>query len=165
MVRQQIVTLKRQLSESSAAAVQRELQAAIGTEQRMSALYDREVEKGKALDVHRVKEEQLLTEIRSLTTVHDAAMAKLKEVELESEARAEGGAGVVVRVLEAAAADDEVMWPRAELVLLPCALVGLMGGLGLAVVLDRLQGRRLASLVGVPSPRGRSTVADLEPIS
>jgi hypothetical protein len=50
-------------------------------------------------------------------------------------------------------------------VLLPCALVGLMGGLGVAVVLDRLQGRRLASLVGMPAPRGRSTVADLEPIS
>ncbi|HET6305191.1 MAG TPA: Wzz/FepE/Etk N-terminal domain-containing protein [Myxococcota bacterium] len=164
-VRQQIATLKRQLAESSTAALEREFEAATGTEQRMVALYERELEKGKSLDVHRVKEDQLLAEVRSLAAVHDAALAKLKEVELETEARAEGGAGVVVRVLEGPAADEEAMWPRPELVLLPCALVGLMGGLGLAVVLDRVNGRRLPRLVTEPSPRGRTTVADLEPIS
>jgi uncharacterized protein involved in exopolysaccharide biosynthesis len=163
--RQQIATLKRQLSESSSAALERELAAAIGTEQRMAALYDRELEKGKTLDGHRVKEDQLLAEVRSLTAVHDAALAKLKEVELETEARAEGGAGVVLRVLEGPTADEEIMWPRPELVLLPCALVGLMGGLGLAVVLDRVNGRRLPRLVSEPAPRGRTTVADLEPIA
>ncbi len=163
--RQQIAILKKQLAESSTAALERELAAAMGTEQRMAALYERELEKGKTLDVHRVKEDQLLAEIRSLATVHDAALAKLKEVELETEARAEGGAGVLVRVLEGPAADEEAMWPRPELVLLPCALVGLMGGLGVAVVLDRVNGRRLPRLVTEPSPRGRTTVADLEPIS
>jgi uncharacterized protein involved in exopolysaccharide biosynthesis len=163
--RQQIATLKRQLTESSTAALERELAAAIGTEQRMAALYDRELEKGKTLDVHRVKEDQLLAEIRSLTVVHDAALAKLKEVELETEARAEGGAGVVLRVLEGPTADEEAMWPRPELVLLPCAIVGLMGGLGLAVVFDRMNGTRLPRLVTEPTPRGRTTVADLEPIA
>ena len=163
-VKQQIATLKRQLAETSTAALEREVQAAIGTEQRMAALYGREVEKGKSLDVHRVKEEQMLAGIRSLSVVHDTALAKLKEVELETEARAEGGAGVVVRVLEGPVADEEAMWPRPELVLLPCAIVGLMGGLGLAVVLDRTHGRRLPTLVVEPS-RGRATLADLEPIS
>jgi uncharacterized protein involved in exopolysaccharide biosynthesis len=163
-VRQQISILKSQLAQSSTAALERELQASIGTEQRMAALYAREVEKGKSLDVHRVKEEQMLAEIRSLAAVHDAALAKLKEVELETEARAEGGAGVVVRVLEGPSADEDAMWPRPELVLLPCAIVGLMGGLGLAVVLDRMQGRRLSSLVPEPAVRGRP-IADLEPIS
>ncbi len=164
-VKQQIATLKRQLSESSNAALERELQAAIGTEQRMAALYDRELEKGRSLDVHRVKEGQLLAEIRSSTAVHDAALAKLKEVELETEARAEGGAGVVIRVLESPTADADVIWPRPELVLLPCALVGLMGGLGLAVVLERVQHRRVPTLVVDAQPPGRATVADLEPIS
>jgi hypothetical protein len=131
----------------------------------MAALYAREVEKGKSLDVHRVKEEQILAEIRSLQMVHDTALAKLKEVELETEARAEGGAGVVIRVLEGPAADEDAMWPRPELVLLPCALVGLMGGLGLAVVLDRINGRRLPLLVAEPSAPGRPGVADLEPVS
>jgi uncharacterized protein involved in exopolysaccharide biosynthesis len=162
--RNEVETLKRQLAASrlaDVAALEREVAAARETERRLEEAYEREVRKGIALDAHRLREEELLEKIRSLRSVHELALEKLKTLELHYEAASEGDGGVIVRVLDGPAASTGPVWPQPVLVLLPCAFVGLLGGLGLALLSERLaparrapaEGRALAPATRVLYPR------------
>jgi uncharacterized protein involved in exopolysaccharide biosynthesis len=157
-VKHQMETLRKQLRSSSTAALESRLRAARGTEKRLSALYNGELEKAKTLDSHHLEEEEIRAAISSLEGVHQAALSKLKDMELVVEARQEGGAGILIRVLEAPVSGYDPIWPRPELVLLPCALVGIMGGLALAVVTDRFRGSLSEQLLPArPDPMGKQS--------
>ena len=49
----------------------------------------------------------------------------------------DGDAGIIIRVLDGPAPSLEPVWPQPLLVLLPCALLGLLAGLVLTAWLDR----------------------------
>ena len=62
-------------------------------------------------------------------------------------------APATIKIVELAVAPDEPVWPRAKLLLAGAAAIGLLGGMGLALLVDLLSGRvdryRLASEAGV----------------
>lgn len=86
-------------------------------------------------EIERASPEDLLAEIAQTSEIHDRTVRMLAEKQLAVGAL--DHAGVIVRVLSAPSAAAEKIWPRSSLVMLPCVLIGLIGGIGLALVSER----------------------------
>jgi uncharacterized protein involved in exopolysaccharide biosynthesis len=126
-----------QSSETQVAELERMLRAARNTERRLTALYESEFAKSKELDSHYIKERRVVEELENARESHQMALRMLREKELTVRALSSQRAGVVVSTLEPPTLLDEKLWPRTGPVLFACVMVGLMGGLGLAVLADR----------------------------
>lgn len=134
----EIAGLERQVVAAVQAEIGR-LRHAIQTDRaqewRIAQELDAEIERNSATEAERYGQEELQAEIAQLTEIHDQTFRMLAAKRLEVGALEQ--AGVIVRVLARPPAIPEKIWPRAPLVLLPCLLIGLVGGLAFALLIDR----------------------------
>ncbi len=119
-----IVILRRGLA-SSAEATRK-------TESRLQELYNTEFEKTRKLDRRILAEQHILDDIGRLNELHQVALIRLKETELNVDAISAGRAGVTLGILDPPEIPDEPLWPRMPLVVLPLAVAGLLTGLAIA---------------------------------
>jgi uncharacterized protein involved in exopolysaccharide biosynthesis len=117
------------------AELERQVRAARRTEGALAGLYDREWEGVKALEVERAQLEKLGAEIARLEQQRAAVVALLGEKELSLLAAQAGeNSGTVVRVLQAPSIPPDPVWPLPLPVLVACSFVGVLGGLGFALL-------------------------------
>ncbi|MBW2269407.1 MAG: hypothetical protein JRH16_12600 [Deltaproteobacteria bacterium] len=147
----EVQLLEEQLASSVSGEIAR-LRHALATERaeesRRSRRLETELEKNSASELERFGQEELQVEIAQLSEIHDQTFRMLSEKRLAVGALDQ--AGVIVRVLTRPRSEPEKVWPRAELVVLPCVLIGLIGGLALALVADRRQQTGASYLEPVP---------------
>jgi uncharacterized protein involved in exopolysaccharide biosynthesis len=117
------------------AELERQARAARRTEAALAGLYDREWEGVKALELERTELERVGAEIARLEQQRGAVLALLGEKELALLAAEAGeNSGTVVRVLQAPSIPPDAVWPLPLPVLVACTLVGVLGGLGFALL-------------------------------
>jgi uncharacterized protein involved in exopolysaccharide biosynthesis len=126
-----IRVLKQQIVQQIESALAR----ARADERRLKGVYAAGRDASRSLDVERSSQETLQADIARLSAAHDAALEALAEKEMTVGALERSG--VQVRVIKAPRASSERLWPRAELVMLPCIVLGLLGGSVLAIAVDR----------------------------
>jgi uncharacterized protein involved in exopolysaccharide biosynthesis len=154
-----IEALRRQLamiSQEEPLALERELQAAQETERRLQQLYRIEFNKARRLDAHRLEEEKLYAEVERLSEAHEEALARLEDRELTVRSLSQGDMSVRMRVLEPPTRGKTPIWPQPVLVLGPCVLVGLLGGIGLTLIADRTRTRNREPAMARGVPTGRT---------
>lgn len=137
-VREQIAGWEAQLREQQASAplvLQQELEAARLQEQQLADLYREEFAAAKGINNWLLQEQQGLGHIERTREVHDSLLTQIRQWQMVDQALTQGKTEIAVRVLEEPSLDEEQVWPPKLLVLGACALVGLMGGLGLIVSL------------------------------
>jgi uncharacterized protein involved in exopolysaccharide biosynthesis len=129
--KRKISILEKQIAEQ----LDRSLTRARADEQRLKTVYQREREASSLLEVERTRQEELQSELAVLSNARAAAQQALSEKELTIGAL--DRSGVQVRVIRRPEADPEAVWPRLELVMVPCVLLGGLGGALLALLRDR----------------------------
>ena len=129
--RRKVEILQKQLSEQMASAIQR----ARLDERRLGTAYQQKRHASGSRDVERRNQERLRTEIARLADLHMSAVTVLADKELTVGAL--GRSGVQVRVLKSARIASDQLWPRPGMVLLPCLVIGVLGGGMLGLARDR----------------------------
>jgi uncharacterized protein involved in exopolysaccharide biosynthesis len=115
--------------------LEREVRAARRTEAALAGLYDREWQTVKALEAESASVRKLDQELERLEEQRGVVMTLMGEKELALLAAQSGeNSGTLIRVLEAPAVPSSPVWPLPVPVLFGCALVGLAGGLGFALI-------------------------------
>jgi len=138
----QIQALRAPTPQTNASEVQdleRRLRAARDTEANLSALYESEFRKSKAVDLERMREQRLAEDVNNAREAHEVALRLLHEKKLTVQALTKDGAGVLVRTLQVPTLLEDALWPRPVPVLFCCIVIGALAGLGLAVVAERAQ--------------------------
>ena len=138
----QVEALRGPLPQSNASQSQdleRRVRAARDTEANLSALYESEFRRSKEVDLQRLREQSLADDVANAREAHQVALRLLHEKRLTVQALSQDGAGVVVRTLEAPTLLEDALWPRPVPVLFSCIMIGVLAGLGLAVVAERAQ--------------------------
>ena len=136
LTRAQITAWEDRLSEylaSAPAMLKQELEAIQRHEQQIQELYQSELAKAKAVDSYLIREQQELDGITRVQTMHSSLLAQLQQWQLSEQALANGRSRVTFRVLEEPISPEEPTWPEPKLVLAVSLVIGLCGGLGLAV--------------------------------
>jgi uncharacterized protein involved in exopolysaccharide biosynthesis len=139
-MKSRIAGLEAQLDRSAQTRIvdlERELQTARQSERHLSDLYDRELAHAKELDAFRIEGDELKNEIERVAAERKEVLAMIQDKEFSVLAQASGRSGTLVRALEAPMVPQDKVWPLPGPVLLACAVVGLIGGLGAALVADR----------------------------
>jgi uncharacterized protein involved in exopolysaccharide biosynthesis len=115
--------------------LQRASRAARRTEADLTALYEREWEKVKQLEAERAGLKKVGDEIGRLEEERRGVLALMGEKEL-SVLAAQGGenSGTLVRVLQAPSVPPDAVWPLPIPVLISCTFVGVLAGLGYALL-------------------------------
>jgi hypothetical protein len=80
-----------------------ELEAARLDEQRLTELYQSELEKAKLLDNQWIEEQQAMEAIQRVRSLHGSIPTQLRQLQLQNEAVADGRSGIKVTVLAAPA--------------------------------------------------------------
>jgi uncharacterized protein involved in exopolysaccharide biosynthesis len=138
LTRAQVTAWEDRLSEylaSAPAMLKQELEAIQRQEQQIQELYQSELAKAKAVDSYLIREQQELDGITRVQTMHSSLLAQLQQWQLSEQALANGRSRVTFRVLEEPIAPEDPTWPEPKLVLAVSLVIGLCGGLGLAVVI------------------------------
>ena len=117
--------------------LERSARAARKSEARLAELYDSEWKTVQGLETERAAVNKLRAEIARLEDQRKAVMALLGEKELSLLAQGSEHSGTLIRVLEAPAVPPEAIWPLPIPVLLACGVVGVLGGLGYALLAER----------------------------
>lgn len=154
-----IAALRRQLaliSQEEPLALERELQAAKETERRLQQLYRVEFQKARKLDAHRLEEEELYAEVQRLSEAHEAALTRLEDRELTVRSLSQGDTSVRMRILEEPTRGTTPIWPQPVLVLGPCVLVGLLGGIALTLIADHARAASRQARMAHRAPGARA---------
>ena len=155
--RQQAAMWEARHTESLAAKrgeIERELRVAKEAVWRLDGLYRGEFAKTKTIDSQQLEVQQLEENLKRDREIHQAILSKLQDWELSHEAVTQSQGGIDVRTLEGPGLREAKVWPNPVLVLGPCGFIGLVGGLLVAIIIDRV-GRR-------PLPRP-ARIADSQP--
>jgi len=137
----QIAMWRQRLQECEKAApviLQQELAALKQIETHLTAEYEAEFTKVKALDASVLQEQQCLADIERVKSIHDATATQLRELEMAEETHTNGAVAVVVRLIEPPDATAKLVWPRPTQFISLCAVLGLAAGCVLITLTERL---------------------------
>lgn len=120
--------------------IAREARAARKSEARVAELYESEWESVQELEGERAAVKKLRDELDRLEEQRKAVLALIGEKELSLLAQGSEHSGTLIRVLQAPSIPVTAVWPLVIPVLVACAFVGLLGGLGFALLEQRRGG-------------------------
>ena len=143
---QQRVTVLRQQLETNANAtpdaLKRDIAASLGLERQLQAAYEEERERMATIERFRREERLLTTELERIRNMADVRRRAMLDQRLVTRLAESGEVGVTARVIEAPTAPEGPAWPRPKLMLAGGGFVGLVGGLGAALISLRRQRER-----------------------
>jgi uncharacterized protein involved in exopolysaccharide biosynthesis len=134
---QRLAGLRAQLQHGARTRIEeleREVRAARATEKVLGVLYEQEWDRVKLVEAERATVKKLAGEVTRLEEQRGAVLALLGEKELSVLALGSERSGSLVRVLEAPSVPPSAVWPLPIPVLVSCTFVGLLGGLGSALL-------------------------------
>ncbi|MGC6416609.1 MAG: GumC family protein [Bradymonadia bacterium] len=114
-------------------AIDRKYRASLASEAKLYAEVVSLENNAKSLQTHELEYRRRQAAIESKKTLHVQMLGRLKEAQLQAEARANN-----VRILDAALVPQRPIRPRLLLNLAVAAILSLFGGIGLAFLVDRL---------------------------
>jgi uncharacterized protein involved in exopolysaccharide biosynthesis len=158
--RQEVEVLRKQLRESSKAtpeALRRDIEAARGLEQQLAATFEREQERMAEIERYRREEEALLVELDRIRELTDARRSELLDQRLLARLAESGEVGVAARMIEVPAMPIAAIWPKPLLVLGGGAILGLIGGFGMALL--SLRQSRAQWVAGSQTAAGKANFA------
>ena len=138
-IRAQIRQLESQLEAMLAEIpkiLQSELDVARKHEQELEAIYERELQRGRELELHELQNRQYLDSIERLRAAHGTVNAELHTLQ-PAAATATGQGTVHIRTITAPRASRASIWPIPAVVLAICGALGFVGGSGVVLVRDR----------------------------
>jgi len=102
----------------------------------LQTMMARETERLHGAHSARLEHEQVQAEIGQLSEIHVSTAKALEAVRLADRTLAVGRTSILINVLDEFVAPREVVWPKPIPLISVAVLLGLMSGLGLAVVLE-----------------------------
>ncbi|WP_162006830.1 GumC family protein [Roseimaritima sediminicola] len=114
--------------------LERELRAASLQEDHLKTLYEQELAQAKQLDADRLEQQQMLSRIEEVQTLHNAILSQLTQLRLNNQVTTEGGADLRVTVLDAAEPALKPAWPNDKLVLGGGLMIGMLGSSMLTLI-------------------------------
>lgn len=158
--RQEVEVLRKQLRESSKAtpdALRRDIAAARGLEEQLASAFEREQERMAEIERYRRSEESLLIELDRIREMTDARRSELLDQRLLARLAESGEVGVAARLIEVPIQPESAIWPKPLLVLGGGAVLGLIGGFGMA--LFSLRQSRAQWIAGSQAAAGKANFA------
>lgn len=150
-VRRSTELLRKQLDDLNTRArrlIDDELVAAKAQVTQLESLYRAEYEKAKALDTYQVRERKLMADMGRVERLYEAVVGKVENAKQADQSAGSGQPRLAVSVLKQPDTAVATMFPPLALLMTLCGLLGLAGGLGLVVLLDRAS----------PAPQSRELV-------
>jgi uncharacterized protein involved in exopolysaccharide biosynthesis len=146
--RQEVEVLSKHLRMSSKAtpdALRRDIEAARGLEEQLAITYEAERERMAEIERYRRNEEILLVELERIRDMTDERRSELLDQRLLARLAESGEVGVTARMIEAPTLPEAAVWPKPFLLLAGGGILGLLGGVGFALVsLRRSRGQWFA---------------------
>jgi uncharacterized protein involved in exopolysaccharide biosynthesis len=135
--RQEVEVLRKHLKANSQAtpdALRRDIEAVRGLEAQLGLVYEIERERMAEIERYRRDEENLLVEVGRIREMSDARRSELLDQRLVARLAESGEVGITARLIEAPMLPEEATWPKPKLVLIGSAMIGLLGGLVMAII-------------------------------
>ena len=126
------------------AVLQQQLEAARHQERQLAALYETEFANAKNIDAYQLEEQQALVQIEGTRQTHDSVLTQLRQWQLADQAIAKGGTGVRIDILEHPGVAQSQAWPPTSLLLATFATIGMICGVGMAILLGPQTDRQAA---------------------
>lgn len=114
-------------------AFDQKLAAALSTEARLKANLDKIKDEAQSLNAVELEYKRLDSEVSTRKDLHKLILVRLKEAELQSKTRANN-----IRILDTALVPSRAVSPRLTVNMAAAALLALIGGIGLALIVDNL---------------------------
>jgi len=138
-VREQIIELTAQYQQAindAPEVLRNQLEAANANEQRLTEVYQVELETAKSIDQFILEEHQLVGQIDRVRASHDSLLDQLRHWKLTDEAVADGRSRVRVTLLEQPTIPLKPVWPDPGLLFGVCGLIGLVASAGVITFLE-----------------------------
>lgn len=130
-----------QAKESIVNHLETELTALQKQEEQLESLYQQEFRQAKVADADVIKGQHLQDDIQRVQSLHDSVLARLKDWQLTEQTIADGRSEVKVTVLENPSLANHAAWPISSIVLGISGFLGLLCGLGIVTVAERIDTR------------------------
>jgi uncharacterized protein involved in exopolysaccharide biosynthesis len=117
--------------------LRRELETVTANEKQLSELCEAELSRTKVLDSYHLEEQQMISRVTRVQSVHDSIVDQLRQWKLSGEMASDGRSPIRVSILESPVAPLKPVWPSARILLGLCAAVGMVSGFGLIAFLEQ----------------------------